>query len=79
MTTKINFLRARTYESVTAADEDLTRVADAIYCGGEGTIIITDDNDNVTTVTMVAGGTWAGIVKRVAAGSTATDIVAMYE
>lgn len=79
MASKVNFLRARTYAAITAADEDLERVADAIYCGGEGTIIITDDANNVTTVTMVAGGIWPGLVKRVAEGSDATEIVALYE
>ncbi len=77
--TKATFLRGRTCTAITPADSDLAKAADAIYCAGAGTIIITDDLDNVTTITMVAGGIWPCVVKRVAAASDATGIVALYE
>ena len=79
MATRNNFLRARTCVAVTPDDIDLEKTADAIYCGGAGTIIITDDADNVTEINMVAGGIWPCVVKRVASGSGATEIVALFE
>ena len=55
------------------------KTADAIYVAGAGTIVITDDSDVVTTVTLIAGATFPCIAKRIASASTATGIVALYE
>ena len=79
MASKVNFLRARTCVALTAADTDLAKTADAIYVAGAGTIVITDDSDVVTTVTLIAGATFPCIAKRIASASTATGIVALYE
>lgn len=79
MATKVNFLRARTCVAVVAADSDLPKTADAIYIGVEGTIIVTDDDGIITTVNMLAGGIWPCVTVRIAAASTATGIVALFE
>ena len=73
MATKVNFLRARGLDTITAADADIAPAADALYCITAGTAVITDLNGNVNSVPMTAGQTLPVGIVRLAAASTGTE------
>ena len=76
---KVNLLSANAASAITPADSDLPRIADRLYSGGGGTLVVTDMEGTVTTVTLIAGGYLDLRVSRVASASTATGIIAFYE
>jgi hypothetical protein len=64
--------------AVTPADEDID-VTRAIWVGGEGTLILTDAEGNSPVTITSASKQYHPIrAKRIAAASTATEIVALY-
>lgn len=72
-------------KAVTAADTDLTTaegntmVTTAVLVGGAGTLVVTDWAGSTAVTLTVAAGVWLPMnVKRIAAASTATGIVAQY-
>jgi hypothetical protein len=69
---------ARHAFGITPADSDLEQNARALYVGTGGSIVATMTSGAVVTFANVADGTILPIsVKRVAAASTATDILGL--
>lgn len=59
---------------------DLPRLTDAINVGGAGTVAAVLQNNQVVTLTAVAGAVLPLRVKRInATGTTATGLVALYQ
>lgn len=65
--------------AVTAADANLAFVTEAVMITGAGTLVVTDWNGNGPTTITPAVGIWHPMnVRRIAAASTATGIIAQY-
>lgn len=64
--------------AITPADADLAQPARGLFVGGSGTIVATMVSGEVVTFSGVAAGSILPIsVKRVAAASTATNILGL--
>lgn len=72
--------RALKLIAVTAADADFTwGVSEAVMITGAGTLVCTDFNGSTAVTITPAVGIWHPMnVRRIAAASTATGIVAQY-
>lgn len=69
---------ARLAFAITAADSDLAQPARGLYVGGAGNLVITTTGGSVVTLSNVPAGVFVPIsVKRVAAATTATNIVGL--
>lgn len=69
---------ARHAFAITPADNDLAQPARGLFVGGSGTIVATMVSGAVVTFSGVAAGSILPIsVKRVAAASTATNILGL--
>jgi hypothetical protein len=66
--------------AITPADVDLTDVPRALYVGGAGNLVLRgiEDSTNVTLVGVPAGTIIPVRAKRIAAATTATNIVGLY-
>lgn len=68
-----------TLVAVTPADTNLPGITRAVWVEGTGTLVVTDNAGNTTTLTAPALGVWHPMnVVRIALASTATGIRIQY-
>lgn len=81
MATQATFLSARDAASITPADSDLARVADAVYVGGLGNLAVQTVDGTTLTFSSVPAGTILPVKcsQIRSTNTTATNIVALYE
>ena len=63
--------------AITPADTDLAIVPRCLWVGGAGTLVVTDNGGTVVTYVNISGLLPIRPI-RIAAASTATDIIGMY-
>lgn len=71
----VNFMASAGF-SISPADSDLTDVAQGLYVGGDGNVVIQGLDGNNYTLSSVPAGTFLPVnAKQVRAATTATNII----
>ena len=69
---------ATNHFAITPADTNLAVTPRAIYVGGDGNVVVRDQNDVDVTYAALAGSYIMIRAKQVRASSTATGLIGMY-